>query len=236
MVCRRRMQMTNPEFAQTSDDALTLRARDGDFKAFDELTSRYEQKLYSIAMNLVHERNDAEDVVQTAFINALEHLHGFRGEASFSTWITRICVNAALKVLRRRKSQPYSLDAATSEDEEGVIPHPEYLAEWREDPAKLVEKAELQTVLRDAGGQVPEKLKTVFVLRDIEGVNVADTAKALDISEANVKVRLLRARLSMRETLNRVFGDETRRVHANAEQNEHMEMPAEVLLKSYLTE
>lgn len=222
---------------QTKDDVtLVDLAKDGDFAAFDLLTTRHEQRLYSVALHLVRERNDAEDVVQTAFINALEHLDSFRGEAQFSTWITRICVNAALKALRRRKGQGFSLDEATSEREDGIIPHPEYLAEWKEDPARLAEKSELKDLLENATDQLPEKLKSVFVLRDIESMSVAETAKLLDISDANVKVRLLRARLAMREALNRVFGDDTRRVHANAEQNEHMTVPAEALLKSYLTE
>jgi RNA polymerase sigma-70 factor (ECF subfamily) len=164
-------------------------------------------------MHLLRHRQDAEDAAQTAFLSALEHLPSFRGEAAFKTWITRIVTNAAFKLLRRKKVRAGpSLEERTEPDEEGRIPHPELIAEWRGDPAALVEHDELHRVLDDAIEALPLHHRIVFVLRDLEGLSVEETARALEITQANVKVRLLRARLALREALTRVFGDEAARL------------------------
>jgi RNA polymerase sigma-70 factor (ECF subfamily) len=215
---------------------LVARAKTGNYDAFEQLVCRHERRVYALAMQLVQQREDAEDVVQTTFLSALEHLAEFRQEASFATWVTRIAINTALKILRKRQGlDRVSLDQATAEDEEGEIRHPEYIADWRDDPAKAVERRELQRILAEAMDVLPEKHRTVFVLRDVVGQNVNETAKMLGISTANVKVRLLRARLALRETLTRAFGDEhTRalRTHRHAGDERHT-TPAQQLLRSY---
>ncbi len=189
------------------------RAKAGDFDAFELLVNRHERRLYSLAMRIVRQREEAEDVVQSAFLSALEHLSEFREESSFGTWVTTIVTHAALKVLRKRKGlDTTSLEAATEEDDDGDIPHPEYIADWRDEPQRILEQRELQKVLDEAIESLSEKYRLVFLLRDIQELNVEETAKALGITEANVKVRLLRARLMLREKLTRLFGDESRQV------------------------
>lgn len=220
------------------DGRLVARAKAGDYAAFEELVNRHERHAYWTALNILRQREDAEDAVQTAFLKALEHLDGFREEASFRTWLGRIVANTALKALRKRKGlDTVSLEAATTEREDGVVPHPEYLAVWRGTPEELAENAELRELTDAAVADLSEPHRLVFILRDVEGLNVAETAEALGISKANVKVRLLRARLALRERLTRAFGDETRRVHPHEDEDtdEAEATPAEALLKSYLT-
>ena len=197
-----------------SDAELVARAKLGDLAAFEALTSRYEQRVYSLAMRMLRQEQDAEDVTQQTFLSALENLNGFRGEASFSTWLLRIAAHAALKVIRKRKGlDTVSLEEATeSQDENGTIPHPEYIADWRQSPEELVQRNETRRLLDGALAQLDEKRRLVFLLRDVEGLSVKETAEALGLSEANVKVRLLRARLQLREQLTRTLGNPERRL------------------------
>ena len=197
-----------------TDAELVRHAQAGDLAAFEELVSRYEQRVYTQARRITGQEQDAEDVTQQAFLSALEHLADFRGEASFATWLTRIATHAALKIIRKRQGLPtMSLEAATEEQETyGSIPHPEYITDWREGPAELATHSETQQLIDTALAQLDEKHRLVFLLRDVEGLSVKETAEALQLSETNVKVRLLRARLQLREQLTRAFGDERRRV------------------------
>ena len=206
--------MTNDIAPPPGDAALVCRARAGDLTAFETLTTRYERQVYSLALRMLRQVQDAEDVTQQTFLSALEHLEGFRGEASFSTWLLRIATYAALKVIRKRKGlDTVSLEEATdSSDEGGPVPHPEYIADWRQSPAELAQKNEIQRLLDEALAQLDEKHRFVFLLRDVEGMSVKETAAALGLTEANVKVRLLRARLQLRERLTRFFGDPARRI------------------------
>ncbi len=193
---------------------LVQRAQGGDLAAFEALMSRYERQVYTLAWRLLRQEQDAEDVTQQTFLSAVEHLRQFRGEASFSTWLFRIATHAALKVLRKRKGlNTVSLEAATEPQEDrDTIPHPEYIADWRESPAQLAQKNETQRLLEAALTRLDEKHRLVFILRDVEGFSVKETAEALGLSEANVKVRLLRARLQLREQLTEAFGDAATRI------------------------
>jgi RNA polymerase sigma-70 factor, ECF subfamily len=197
-----------------SDQELVRRARAGEMEAFADLASRHEQSIYSLARRILQHDQDAEDVTQQTFLNALEHLGGFRGESSFRTWLMRIATYAALKVIRKRRGlETVSLDEATNpEGEEGHISHPEYIADWSRSPEELVARRETGRLLEEALASLDEGHRLVFLLRDVEGLSVRETAEALGLSEANVKVRLLRARLQLRERLTRVFGDPARRV------------------------
>ena len=191
---------------QTMDKELVAQAQAGDYHAFELLVSRHEGLLYATAWHLTHNHHDAQDVVQNAFLSAMEHLASFRQEASFSTWITRIAVNFALKLLRnRRKHSAVALDAPDADGQPVPVPH--YIADWKNDPVQTVQRRELRTILDDAVSRLPEGQRLVFVLRDVQGLSVRETAQALNLTEGNVKVRLLRARLSLRETLTRIFGD-----------------------------
>ena len=199
---------------ELTDAELVRRAKAGDLDAFEELVGRHERQIYTLALRILQNPHDAEDVTQQAFISALENLAGFRGESRFATWLYRIATHAALKIIRKRKGlDTVSLEEATElrEDYDGIA-HPEFITDWRQSPEELVHRNETQRLLDEALAQLDEKHRLVFLLRDVEGLSVRETAEALGLSEANVKIRLLRARLQLREQLTRYFGDESCRV------------------------
>ncbi len=199
---------------EISTSVLVTRAKGGDLAAFEELVTRHERAIYAVAYRIVQNPQDAEDVTQQAFLSAIENLAGFREEASFATWLHRIAAFAALKVIRKRKGlNTVSLDEATSpQANDESIPHPEYIADWKESPEQLVTRHETRRLLDEALARLDEKHRLVFILRDVEGLSVAETAAALELTESNVKMRLLRARLQLREDLTRQFGDPARRL------------------------
>jgi len=211
------MFVTGPIPAETPDRELVRRAQAGELDAFEALATRYEQRIFSLARRILRQEQDAEDVTQQTFLSALENLKGFRGEASFVTWLFRIATHAALKVIRKRKGlETVSLEAATEgADDTDAVPHPEYIADWRQSPEQLVEKNEIRRLLDEALAQLDEKHRLVFLLRDVEGLSIKETADALGLSEANTKVRLLRARLQLREQLTRTLGDPAKRLIRN---------------------
>ncbi len=213
--------MGTESIASVEDVELVRRAKAGELAAFEVLVGRHEQRVYSLAYRILRNPHDAEDVTQQAFLSAVEHLQGFREEASFSTWLLRIATFAALKVIRKRNGlEVVSLDEATEPSpERDSIPHPEYIADWRESPERLVNRNETRRLIDEALDQLDEKHRVVFVLRDVEGLSVRETAEALGLSEVNVKVRLLRARLQLRERLTQAFGDPAKRLapHAHGE-------------------
>ena len=190
------------------------RAQAGDLGSFESLINRHERKVYSLALRMLRQEQDAEDVAQQTFLSALEHLKSFRGEASFVTWLLRIATHAALKVIRKRKGLSFtSLEAATEADERfETVPHPEFIADWRDSPENLVQRSETRRLLDEALEELDEKHRLVFLLRDVEGLSIKETAELLELTEANTKVRLLRARLQLRERLTRVLGDESGRL------------------------
>jgi len=206
--------MVKQEQLESEDLDLVNRAKAGDLEAFETLTRRYERRVYSLALRMLRQEQDAQDVTQQTFLSVLDNLSGFRGEASFSTWLLRIASHAALKVIRKRKGlSTISLEAAAEAAEDaGPIPHPEYIADWRAAPDTLAHQNDLKRLLDEALASLDEKHRMVFLLRDVEGLSIKDAAQALDLSEANTKVRLLRARLQLRELLTRTLGDPLRRV------------------------
>lgn len=194
------------------DASLVALAKTGDFGAFEQLVSRYERRLFATAMRIVGRRQDAEEVVQDTLTSVIEHLPDFRQESRFYTWLMRIAVNHALKLLRKNRRLRNTDVQDTSTDSYSDMPHPQFIAPWKENPAWAAEQRELQQLLADALDQLDEKYRAVFVLRDIEERSTAEVADLLDISESNVKVRLLRARLQLRERITRALGDESRQV------------------------
>ncbi|MBI4326741.1 MAG: sigma-70 family RNA polymerase sigma factor [Chloroflexi bacterium] len=205
-----------------TDAELVRQAKAGDLAAFEALATRHERRIYTVARRITANDHDAEDVTQEAFVSALEHLDGFREEASFATWLLRIATHAALKVLRKRKGLPtVSLDENTDPvDADGHIPHPEFIADWRESPEQLVHRKETARLIEDALNRLDDKHRLVFLLRDVEGFSVKETAEELRVSEANVKVRLLRARLQLREQLTQAFGDPVKRLQPHRHDHE----------------
>jgi RNA polymerase sigma-70 factor (ECF subfamily) len=215
--CRWLPIVTNTVTELVPDEELVRRAKAGELEAFETLTTRYERRVYSLALRMLRHEQDAEDVTQQTFLSALENLAGFRHEASFSTWLLRIATHAALRILRKRRGlDTVSLEAAAEvPNGTDAIPHPEFIADWRQSPEQLAQQNETRRLLNDALSQLDEKYRLVFLLRDVEGLSIKETARALDTSESNVKVRLLRARLQLREHLTRAFGDESKRLAAH---------------------
>lgn len=191
------------------------RARSGDYAAFEDLVRRFQDRVYALARRIVGESHDAEDVTQQTFLSLVEHLRDFRGESAVSTWVLRIATNHALKLLRKRRGLPTV--PLVEADDEGYadVPHPEFIAPWRDDPADVASRREVRELVDRALAELDEKYRVVFVLRDVEGFSIKQSAETLGLSESAVKVRLLRARLALREQLTRVLGDEAARVFPN---------------------
>jgi len=182
---------------------LVARARQGDTAAFSTLLRRYEGKIFRLAMNITQNREDAEDVLQEAFLKAYEHLDQFQGNSKFYTWIVRIAVNQALMKLRKRKSdRAVSLDEQIDTGEDTVVRE---IATWDPDPEQRYSQEELHTILTSAVESLDPIYKTVFTLRDVDGLSMEETAEALELTVPAVKSRLLRARLQLRDKLTRFF-------------------------------
>lgn len=204
--------MTQPNLSPPDPDLeLLLQARAGDFTAFEQLIGRFQDRVYGLAFRMLGEPHDAEDVVQQTFLSLVEHLRDFRGESTVASWVLRIAANHALKLLRKRGGLP-TVPIADEEEAYHDIPHPDVIAPWRDDPMQLASRQEVRELIERALAELDEKYRAVFVLRDVEGFSVKETAELLGITEANVKVRLLRARLALRERLTKVLGDEAARV------------------------
>jgi RNA polymerase sigma-70 factor (ECF subfamily) len=206
-----------PTDAAQHDLELMRRARQGDFTAFEALVERLQPRVYGLARRILGQVQDPEDVVQQTFLSLIESIDTFREEAAVATWVLRIATNHALKVLRKRRGLPtVSLEVpGDTEDSYGTVPHPGFIAQWRDDPVELAQRAEVKLLLDAALSELDEKYRVVFVLRDVEGLSIRETAELLGLSEANVKVRLLRARLEMRERLTRAVGDAATQVFPN---------------------
>ena len=189
--------------SQSDESLLVQKAKGGDAEAFTELVNRYKRKIYRLAKNITRNDEDAEDVLQDAFLKAYEHLDSFEGNSKFYTWIVRIAVNEALMKLRKRRGdRQVSLDEPVGLGEEEVKRE---IAVWEDNPEQRYSREEMQQILDEAVDSLKEDFRTVFVLRDIEELSTEQTAEALGISVPAVKSRLLRARLALREKLTRKF-------------------------------
>lgn len=192
---------------------LVRAAKAGDMHAFEELVKRYDRNVFRIAQHITQNREDAEDVVQEAFLKAYGNLGQFQEQSKFYTWLVRIAVNEALMKLRRRRPERMvSLDQDIQTEEDSM---PREVADWSPNPEQQYNQAELREILGKTIQGLPAGFRTVFVLRDVEGLSTEETADALGLSIPAVKSRLLRARLQLRERLNKYFkrrtnGDATR--------------------------
>jgi RNA polymerase sigma-70 factor (ECF subfamily) len=180
--------------------ALIERVCAGEKQLFYELISPYERSVYVAAFSVLQNQADAEDAAQDALLKALAHLSSFRKESRFSTWLIQIAVNEAR--MRRRKDRKYLYDSIDEQnyDQEGDY-FPKDFADWREIPSEALQRMELRRAIQRAIASLDSKYRVVFVMRDIQNLNTAETALALQISEAAVKTRLLRARLQIRDAL-----------------------------------
>jgi RNA polymerase sigma-70 factor (ECF subfamily) len=187
-----------------SEETLIRRVRDGEHDLFYELVRPYERRVYAAALAILRNPADAEDAAQESMLKALKHIRQFRAEAKFSTWLIQITVNEAR--MRRRRENARAMDTiADQKDEEGNY-IPRDFADWREIPLETLERKEIREKLAESLQALGEKYREVFVLRDMQHLSIEETAKALGISTASVKTRLLRARLMLRDMLAPGFG------------------------------
>lgn len=183
------------------DETLVRRSQEDDERAFGELVGRYESKVYSLALKMLRNPEDAEDVLQETFLRAYRGLKSFQGNSTFSTWIYRITANSALMKLRKKQLPTVSIEDADEREA------PINIADWSPGPVEQLLTLETQQAMADAIEALPAEFRQVFVLRDLEGHSNADVADILDLSVAAVKSRLHRARLKVRNHLARYFND-----------------------------
>ncbi len=185
-------------FKKASDEDLVLLAKGGETRAFDELVMRYQNKIYRLARRMTETGEDAEDVLQEAFVKAYKSLAGFKGESRFSTWLYRITVNLALMKLRKKKLDTVPIDQPI-ETRDGAMRRD--IEDSGLDPLDRMIAAESKAVLDAAVTALPAGHRAVFVLRDVEKLSTEDTARVLGMTVPAVKSRLHRTRLMLKERL-----------------------------------
>lgn len=187
--------------AQIEDVELVRRARSGDLDAFEWLLGRHQQRVLRVVLSIVKEPMDAEEVAQEVFLTVFEKIDKFRGDASFTTWLHRVAVNAALMQRRKKKAdRSVPLDEVMPAfDDKGMIAA--NVGDWTERAEDPVLQQEARVVIEAAVDKLEEIYRTVFTLRDIQGFSTEETAGILDLSIAAVKTRLHRARLFLRSEL-----------------------------------
>ena len=180
----------------------------GQVERFHDLVKRYEQKLYNFSLRMCRNQSDAEDMVQDTFLNVFRYLKDFRYETKFKNWLYRVGASAFIKKRRKSKFAPekeLSLDEFRPTDE---AEPPDQVPEWALMPLDKLLNEELAGAVNEGIIAIPKKYRMVIILRDIEGFSTAETAQILNISPANVKVRLHRARLFLREKMKGYFENE----------------------------
>ncbi len=192
----------SPAVKPDDEAPLVAAAKGGDVSAFEALVNRYERKIFRLSQNITQNREDAEDVMQEAFLKAYEHLPEFQGNSRFYTWLVRIAVNQALMKLRRRRPNQVSLDEDIQTEDDLL---PREVEDWGPTPEERYEQSELQGILSTVVGELEPGFRVVFQLRDVEELSTEETAEVLGLSVPAVKSRLLRARLKLRQKLNRYF-------------------------------
>src|SRR5579872_6832462 len=205
------MTGNSPQFAGrevASDDLELVHAcKKGDVAAFEQLVKRYQRRLLRISETVTRNREDSEDAVQEALLKAFQNLAEFREDSQFSTWLIRITVNQSLMKLRKQRTyKEVSLDEGFESNEE-VLPLD--VPDRAPSPEQLCWASELQVILVRTVEELRPLLRTVFLLRDVEGLSIEQTAQVLNLSQAAVKARLWRVRLHLRERLNRYFHERT---------------------------
>lgn len=171
----------------------------GETQLYHELIRPYERSVYLMAMSYMKNKTDAEDIAQEAFIRAFRNLASFRSEAKFSTWLIGIALNEARSRLRRQSVVRMESIGEPPSEERSIAPA--LLRDWREIPSETLERAEIRKLIQEAVDALPDIYRQVFLLRDVEELNMNETAQALNISITNVKVRLHRARMMLQKQL-----------------------------------
>jgi RNA polymerase sigma-70 factor, ECF subfamily len=199
------MNANSAQFAASNDLDLVHASKNGDVAAFEQLVKRYDRRLLRISQSVTRNREDSEDAVQEALLKAFQNLAEFREDSQFSTWLIRITVNQSLMKLRKQRAhKDVSLDEDFESDGDALpvdVPH------RAPNPEQLFWASEFRDILGRAVEDLRPILRTVFVLRDVEGLSIEQTAQVLNLSQAAVKARLWRVRLHLRERLNRYFDE-----------------------------
>ena len=190
-----------PGFLAAAAELLLIeRVQNGDSEAFYDLVRPHERGVFLAAFSILRNEADAEEAAQEAILKAFQNLPRFRREAKFSTWLIQITINEAKMKIRKDRRHLYeSIETGRVNEEGDYVPRD--FADWRAIPSEALEQSELRGALAQALDSLPEKYRTVLVLRDVQQLSISETAQTLAISEANVKVRLSRARLQMRDAL-----------------------------------
>lgn len=193
--------MINATMQEFSIEAL----RAGDKAEFARLVDAYSTPIYRLGLKMLGNEQDAEDVLQNTFLSAMTHLSSFEGRSSISTWLYRIASNEALMQLRRGKKRVNLEDLQPEDSDEDILP--KIFVDWSILPENELLAGEGKSALDEAIKKLPESLRMVFILRDIEDVSIKDTAEILNLTETNVKTRLLRARMFLREKLSTYYSE-----------------------------
>lgn len=178
------------------------KAKKGDKEAFAELVTNYSERIYNLALRILRNREDAEDVLQETFLTVIQKLNTFDGRSNFFTWIYRIATNVSLMKLRKKRlvfaELPENPDLGPRHEERIIV-------DWSQDPSFNIQNEEIKKIIDTAINQLSEIYRTVFILRDIEQLSIKETSKILDISEENVKIRLRRARMFLRDKISEYY-------------------------------
>ena len=201
--------MVNP----TSQDLSLEKLRAGDRAEFARLVDAFSGPIYRLGIRMLGNAQDAEDILQNTFLNALTHLSEFEGRSSLATWLYRIAANEALMLIRRKKPEVNIEDTQADDSDAELTPN--YFVDWSGLPENELLSDEGKKALDEAIQTLPEKLQIIFIMRDIEGLSINETADALGLTETNVKTRLLRARLHLREQLSVYYGERLIREEKN---------------------
>ena len=188
-----------------SDQILVDKVKNGDYQAFESLVTRYESKVYRLAIRMLRHPQDAEDALQETFLQVYRGLPGFEGRSAFSTWLFRLATNACLMKIRHRATEPSKLlplEDYLPRQEQGEIPQ---MVDWADRPEDALLSKESREKMMEALEKLPPEYRAVFILRDMEGFSNAETGETLGISVAAVKSRLHRARLALRGMLSDYF-------------------------------
>jgi RNA polymerase sigma-70 factor (ECF subfamily) len=181
-----------------TDIELVEKAKEGDKKALAELVSKYNERIYNLALRILRNKEDAEDVLQETFLQVIKKLNTFDGRSSFFTWIYRIGTNASLMKLRKKKQVFAELP-----DKPDLEDH--LFIDWSQDPSLDVQNEEIKNILDKAISELSDNYRSVFILRDLENLSIRETSNILNITEENVKIRLRRARLYLRDKISQLY-------------------------------
>lgn len=196
------------------EQLLIRRVQAGEAEVFYELVRPYERAVFLAAVAIVKNEADAEEIAQEAMLKAFRALGRFRQESKFSTWLIQIAINEAKMKLRKDRRHLYESIEQGQQSDDGEYT-PRDFADWREIPSQALERRELRDALTEALKSLPEKYRTILILRDVNHLSITQTAQVLGLSEANVKTRLSRARLQMRDLLAHEFDEDCGRGKTN---------------------